>query len=239
MSLYPIFPHMIEACHTLGMADHFDIAILRRNLAAIMQRKKVKPTTLSLAVGKSPTLVKDLFDKTSDTKLSTVFKLADALGVPASALLEGDVESYPTGPRLFLKGEVAAGAWVEAYEWPQDEWQAMIGRPDVTADPKHRFFLRVCGDSMNVVYPEGTVIERVSVFGRAEPAPGKKVVVLRHRSDGMVEATVKELVEKDAALWLVPRSTNPAHQAFRVDDPGVGIDEVSIIAVVVSSVRPE
>lgn len=230
---------MSIACHTVSMVDHFDIAILRRNWAAIMQRKKVKPTSLSLAVGKSPTLVKDLFDKNSDTKLSTVFKLADALGVPASALLEGEVEAFPAGPRVFLKGEVAAGAWVEAYEWPQDEWQAMTGRPDITAEPKHRFFLRVCGDSMNLVYPEGTFIECVSVFGRAEAVPGKKVVVLRHRSDGMVEATVKELVEKDDALWLVPRSTNPAHQAFRIDEPGDEVDEVTIVAVVVSSVRPE
>lgn len=115
----------------------------------------------------------------------------------------------------------------------------MIGRPDITADPMHRFFLRVRGDSVNEVYPEGTFIECVSVFGRIEPVPGKRVVVVRRRCDGLIEATVKELVERDETLWLVPRSTNPSHQAYRLDQPGDGIDEVSIIAVVVSSVRPE
>lgn len=227
------------AWHTVCMADGFDIEVLRRNLAAVMERKSVKPTTLSLRVGKSPTLVKDLFDKNSDTKLSTIFKLADALGVPASNLLDGEVEVMPAGPRLYLKGEVAAGAWVEAFEWPHDDWQPMIGRPDIVAEPQHRFFLRVRGDSMNLLYPEGTFIECVSVFGHAEPMPGRKVVVVRTRHDRLIEATVKELVEIDGALWLAPRSTNPSHQAFKVDAPGDDIEEVRIIAVVVSSVRPE
>lgn len=221
------------------MTNSFDIDDLRRNLQTIMTRKGVKPTSLSLKIGKNPTLVKDLFEKTADTKVSTVFKLADALGVSASSLLDDGMELLPAGPQLFLKGEVAAGAWKEAIEWPHDDWQAMTGRPDISADPEHRFFLRVCGDSMNLVYPEGTLIECVSTFGRAEPAPGKRVVVMRKRRDQMFEATVKELVEDDGQLWLVPRSSNPIHAAINLKAPDDNIEETSIIAVVVSSVRPE
>lgn len=221
------------------MADPFNIAHFRENLRRVMERKGVKPTTLSLRVGKSPTLVKDIFDKASDTKVSTIFKLAEALGIPATDLLDGDLEHMPAGPRIFLKGEVAAGQWLEAFEWERDDWQPMLGRPDIIAKPEHRFFLRVCGDSMNTVYPEGTYVECVSVFGRAEAAPGRKVIVLRRRDDHLVEATVKEMVEIDGEVWFVPRSSNPSHQAFRALDPGEGIEEMKVVAVVVSSVRPE
>lgn len=221
------------------MADGFDIEVLRSNLSAIMKRKGIKPTTLSLQTGKSPSLVADLLTKTADTKISTVFKLADKLGVSASDLLFGGVEEVPIGPRLFVKGEVAAGQWVDAYEWPRDDWQPLTGRPDITASLDQRFFLRVAGDSMDEVYPHGTFVECVSLFGKAEATPGKRVVVVRERDDGMVEATVKELVEIDSEFWFVPRSSNPSHQSFKAAEPSDGICEVRIVAVIVASVRPE
>lgn len=226
-------------CDTLYMSEEFDIAVLRRNLAAIMARKDRKPTTLSLEVGKSPSLVKDLLEKTGDTKLSTVFKLANALGVSVDDLLTSDLKPMPSGPELYLKGEVAAGQWVDAYEWPREEWQSYPGRPDITASIDHRFFLRVAGDSMDEVYPEGTVIECVGVFAEPEIKPGKRVVVVRERRDGRIEATVKELIEVDGRAWARPRSTNPSHQSFALDEAGNDITEVRIVAVVVSSIRPE
>lgn len=204
-----------------------------------MHAKGVKPTSLSLAVGNSPTLIRDLFEKSADPKLSTIYRIAAALSVDATDLLLGDLEPAPIGPSLHVKGLVAAGEWVEAFEWPEQDWEIMTGRPDVTADLDHRFGLLVSGDSMNDVYPEGTYIECVSVFGRAEIAPGKKVVVLRHREDGLIEATVKELVEIDGELWARPRSSNPVHQAFKLDQPEEGITETRIAAVVVGSMRPE
>lgn len=143
------------------------------------------------------------------------------------------------GPELFVKGSVAAGQWVEALEWPREDWQRLTGRPDINFSTEHRFFLRVVGDSMNLLYPEGTFVECVSVFAEPEIVPGKRVVVVRERDDGMIEATVKELVELEGRPWLTPRSSNPSHQAFALDEPEPGITEVRIIAVVVASVRPE
>lgn len=236
---YPIFTPVALACDNHAMTYLFDIGVFRRRLAKIMRAKGVKPTTLSLSMGSSPTLIRDLFEKSTDPKLSTIFRIAAALGVDASDLLLGDLEPAPVGPSLYVKGVVAAGEWVEAFEWPESDWEIMTGRPDVIADLDHRFGLLVSGDSMNDVYPEGTYIECVSVFGRAEIAPGKKVVVLLHRDDGMVEATVKELAEIDGELWARPRSSNPAHQAFKLDEPEPGILEIRIAAIVVGSMRPE
>lgn len=173
-----------------------------------------------------------------EPNLEQLTRLADILGVEPGDLLASNVVAS-IGPRLFVKGEVAAGVWRAAMETPQEEWQAFSGRADVHADVKHRFGLRVIGDSMNEIYPPGTIVECVSVFGHAEAMPGKRVVVIRKNEAQEVEATVKELVDMEGELWAVPRSTNPAHRPFKLSEPEDGIIEVRIVAVVVSSVRPE
>lgn len=167
-----------------------------------------------------------------------LFHMAKILGVEPSALID-PTAATPVGPRLFVKGAVAAGLWRPAIEWPETDWQTFTGRADVTAEIDHRFGLRVSGDSMDLIYPEGTIVECVSLFGRAEAAPGKRVVVVRQDDNDQFEATVKELVESDGELWLVPRSSNPEHRPYKLNGPEPGIKETRIAAVVVASVRPE
>lgn len=173
-----------------------------------------------------------------EPKFEQLFEIAAALGVEPGSLIDPEIV-VPIGPRLYVKGEVAAGVWREAFELPREEWKAFPGRPDVTVSEEFRFGLRVVGDSMNMVYPPGTVVECVSLFGGGEALPGKRVVVIRTNEHGACEATVKELVEQDGDLWLVPRSYNPAHQPIKLADEEPGIVETRIAAVVVSSFRPE
>lgn len=170
--------------------------------------------------------------------LAKLQDMAQLFGVSIGELL-GDASIIPLGPRLFVKGAVQAGAWSEAAQWPEDEWQTFTGRCDVTADEQHRFGLMVRGDSMDEIYPPGTILECVSLFGRAEATPGKRVIVARRDIEGRYETTCKELVEKDGELWLVPRSRNPAHAPIRVQDCDPGIIESRVIAIVVASTRPE
>jgi transcriptional regulator with XRE-family HTH domain len=170
--------------------------------------------------------------------LESLDRLARALGVTPGALLDGDVLTS-IGPTLFVKGEVAAGVWRAAAEWPESDWQTFTGRSDVDARLEHRFGLRVVGDSMDLLYPSGTIVECVSSFGRVEALPGRRVVIVRQNDRHEYEATVKELVEQNGELWAVPRSTNPAHRPFRIDEPEDGILETRIVAVVVASIRPE
>jgi SOS-response transcriptional repressor LexA len=230
---------MARFCHSDEMANDFDIELIRANLRRIMGQRDVKPTTLSLAVGKSPSLVHDFLERTADPRIGTLYKLAKELNCDISALLSEQFRPVSLGPTLYVKGKVAAGKWIEALEEDEGAWEEFTGRDNVTADPTHRFGLRVCGDSMDEIYPEGTIIECVNLFGRADFAHGKKVVILRERDDHLIEATVKELVDIDGEWWAKPRSSNPAHQAFKLSEPGEGIIEVKVIAVVVSSVREE
>ena len=152
-----------------------------------------------------------------------------------------NAEAADLGPRLFLKGEVAAGIWKEAWEVDPDEWEMFTGRADIAAPLARRFGLRTVGESMNEVYPPGTVLECVA-YDNEEPIPsGKRVIVVRSRLDGTVEATVKELVRGAGGVeWLRPRSTDPSFQAFRggePDDPDIA--SIEIVGLVVASIRPE
>jgi repressor LexA len=86
------------------MPDAPDIETIRANLQRIMERKKVKPTTLSQRVGTSKTLVKDLLTKTGDVQFSTLRKLAGALDVDLGDLL--------ALPRVPIVGKIGAGGSV-------------------------------------------------------------------------------------------------------------------------------
>lgn len=152
-----------------------------------------------------------------------------------------DSPFVPLGPTLYVRGPVQAGQWREVWEEPEDTWKSFTGRSDVTAPLRDRFGVRVEGESMNDIYPHGTILECVSFLGGAEIASGKRVIVERLRTDGEREVTVKELHRDDQGIeWLVPRSSNPAFQTpVRADQQEPDIMQVRVIGVVVGSYRPE
>lgn len=159
----------------------------------------------------------------------------------ADIFAEDNSNFVPLGPQLYVRGPVAAGIWLEAWEEAEDEWTSFTGRADVNAPLSDRFGVRVEGDSMNDVYPHGTILECVSFLGGAEINSGKRVIVERLNVSGEREVTVKEYQRDDQGNeWLVPRSSNPAFQApLRMDVQEDHIVQVRIIGVVVGSYRPE
>jgi SOS-response transcriptional repressor LexA len=145
------------------------------------------------------------------------------------------------GPQIPIQGAVAGGVWRERMEYPEDEWTSFTGKPRVDAPLSQRFGLVVEGDSMDQLYPPGTILECVRYWGD-EPIPnGRRVIVQRTRDDGTVEATVKEYFEDDdGVIWLIPRSNNPAFQApFRCDQPESGVTDIRVVAIVIASTRYE
>lgn len=207
-------------------------------MAELRKRKGWTQTDLAERMGvEQPTIGRWETGK-REPDLGQLIELAGHLDVEPGMLLDPHMAAA-IGPRLFVKGEVAAGIWRQAFELPEEDWQTFNGRNDVTADLQHRFGLRVIGDSMDIIYPPGTIVECVSVFGRAEIVPGKRVVVVRKNDNLEYEATVKELVIQDGELWAVPKSYNPAHRPFKLDEREPGILEQRIAAVVVSSIKPE
>jgi transcriptional regulator with XRE-family HTH domain len=169
-------------------------------------------------------------------------EIAAAYECRISQIFSDDDDTYlPAGPTLFIKGNVQAGHFAEAWEVSEDDWERYTGRADISTPVRERFGLKVVGDSMNEVYLPGTVLDCIAYAGDYQIPNGKRVIVRRRRFGGGAETTAKEYFrDTDGVEWLVPRSNNPAFQApFRVDEPGTDIEEISIVAVVVASIQPE
>lgn len=101
------------------------------------------------------------------------------------------------------------------------------------------YALRIVGESMNLVYPDGTI---VIVCPAAEIGirDGDHVIV-RNVRNGLTETTVKEVVQERGAVALWPRSSDPAFAApVRLRRDAEADEGHEIIGVVVSSyvVRP-
>lgn len=168
--------------------------------------------------------------------------LARAYECRIADIFEEDPSPFMSlGPTLYVKGVAAAGRWHQAWEQPEDDWGTFTGRSDVTTPLSDRFGIRVQGDSMNEIYPHGTIVECVSFLGGAEIANGRRVVVRRRRNGDEYEVTIKEYhKDEEGVEWLVPKSSNPAFQSpIRMDEQEAGIDEVRVIGIVVGSYRPE
>lgn len=150
-----------------------------------------------------------------------------------------EVAQTNLGPQIPIIGSIAAGVWKESLEYAEASHTYFTGRDNVQSPLRDRFGLRVEGDSMDLLFPPGTILECVNFWGDRDIANNQPVIVQRRRSDGTLETTVKEYVrDKERIEWLVPRSRNPAFQAlFRCDDPGPDVEEVVIIATVIASTQ--
>lgn len=141
---------------------------------------------------------------------------------------------------IWCIGDAAAGQWREAFEWPRDEWLPLsFSIRDDRYPATQRRALRIRGDSMDALYPDGSfvIFVRLADIGR-KVVTGDRVVALRHRQ-GLIEATVKEyLKDQKGRRWLLPRSSNPSHQAIALGpsgEDGESADEVEIFGLVVGS----
>lgn len=161
--------------------------------------------------------------------LKTMTKVDDAVRrhldkePPGPDTIRKQIEYFRTAPQalepatanmisLHVRGAVQAGHWAAAMEWPVDDWQKItLPRPD-----GHRsyFGLKVNGPSMNLVYPEGTILVCVPIMDYDHALDDGDHVIVQRWESGEVEATVKEMRHTgDGAVWLWPRSDHPEHQA--------------------------
>lgn len=171
---------------------------------------------------------------------------ADLLPVDRIPPVESGVEPHPAAfVTLEVRGQVQAGYWLEALERPSDDWEVVpVPRPD-----GHRvyFGLRVRGESMNLEYPEGTILVCVPYadYDHRVGTGDHVIVRRRHPETGLFECTVKELrIDERRRSWLWPRSTHPEHQTpllwprtpAEIAD-AAGAPDTEVIAVVVADYR--
>jgi len=118
-----------------------------------------------------------------------------------------------SGTKVFYWGEIQAGAPSNIMDAPPDPDKWIEDQEDSRFPGIERFALKIIGDSMDLIAPSGSTVICVKLIdiGR-RPRSGEMVVVLHRTPDGVMEATLKEYVEKDGEAYLWPRSSNPDFQ---------------------------
>lgn len=195
------------------------------NLRKRMRAQKLDMKTLSLKAGLSETAVRDIFrGRSKSPRTQTVEALAETLNCNTSDLLTpSELPASPLVKPVPVIGAVEAGAWKDAIEWPEVDWDY----EPIPEDPRFlglsRFGLVVRGRSMNEVYREGDIVICIPMIELREPlVSGRRYVVYRHKA-GEIEATLKEYYEDmEGRSWLLPRSTDPVHQTPTPFDDGDG-----------------
>ncbi|MCX5613657.1 LexA family protein [Bombella saccharophila] len=190
--------------------------------------------------------------------------LAQVLGVSINSLMEeishnGEAitvdssagASAPSLPVVQIQvcGEVQAGVWKEAQEWPVLDRYAITIPQDSEYPGLKRYGLMVKGQSMNRVFQEGSVVIVInfSELGR-RPRNGDYVVAMQ-RSDvsDSFEATIKAVqIKASGQMVLWPQSTEPEFQAplilpgpeTTVCHSAAESPNVTILALVVGSYMP-
>jgi SOS-response transcriptional repressor LexA len=167
----------------------------------------------------------------------TYGKLARAAGVPIWRLT-GEQPEAPSATTVWVVGFVEAGAFRDAIEWDRSRWYP-VDVPVPERFQRKAKALEVRGPSMNLEYPEGSIVLWVDVLDARPPRHEDHVICYAYRHDDEIEATVKELRVVNGHRWLWPRSDDPGHQLpLDMDSPGDHIARVEIVGIVLGGYRP-
>lgn len=164
-------------------------------------------------------------------------KLAAAVGVTENWLRFGDEAPSASGVGVPVRGEVAAGNWVEPEELDEPRAsQSVPVDPRWPASAQQAWIVR--GRSVEKTAKDGEVILAVSL-DHIEPRDGDLVVAERSQGQrGLVERTAKRLrIFRDRSeLW--PEYTDDALNVPLALGNGKEDVEVAILAVAVSIIKP-
>lgn len=158
---------------------------------------------------------------------------------PESVTDHGGGRDYPV--RLVpVVGRVQAGRWAESTTWEDGDERAIPVLDRQSWRQSQLYGLEVRGESMNRVYPEGTIVivER-GVIDERSIEVGARYHVEIQRIDGTVESTLKSVHRRaDGRVFLVPESTDPTFDKVDLTAQSPG-EHVSIVGKVVFSMRDE
>lgn len=226
------------------MTDTFIAKELKRR----MDEAGFKQKSLAIAADLNDTYVRDILKgKSKNPEASKLLRIAQVLGCTSDDLLGKGASVTPVHTtQIEVRGEVQAGVWREAIEWPAVDWYAITVPIDTAYQGFHRYGLKVCGQSMNKVFPEGSVVVVINFgdLGRLPKTGDFVVAVQRCSKTDQYEATVKAVqIRDDGTVILWPQSWDPAFQTPVVLPPHDGADsagtpDIMIQALVVGSYQP-
>ena len=119
------------------------------------------------------------------------------------------LQSFRVTHKVPLLGIVEAGAFREMYAVGEPTTYIPLSAPELLGNTLGAY--EVAGDSMNLMFQEGTRVIAGSPF--EEGLHDGDYVVLRRRSHGLAETSIKQLeIQPDGTWHFCPRSTNTTHQ---------------------------
>lgn len=141
---------------------------------------------------------------------------------------------------LEIKGQVAAGLWMEAGLFETDDTRKTTIAGDLRFPGKCQYLLQINGESLNRIARNGDLILCLDYLDAGiEIKSGDLVVVERSRDGGhTIERTAKRIVRRNGTIELQPESDDPRFQdpvLFNEHDEEA--TEVRIIAKILSVIR--
>lgn len=114
---------------------------------------------------------------------------------------------------LFVIGAIQTDSWRPGIIWPQSSWQDTGIPPSPRFPHAHHVAMELRDDSLDVLYPSGSIIEFIHLEQAGALVNGDLVIVIRRRADDMQECTVREFRrDPRGRAWLWQRSLQPEFQ---------------------------
>lgn len=198
-----------------------NVPALVKKIEEILKREGLSERKACLNAGVSIDFIRNMRRNGNTPKTGNLIKLAQSLNIDVNIFLNAlgqNVVTKTTASNfvklktVYIRGQVQAGQWTQAIEWPKEEWIPVT----IPEDPKYKNFpmcaLAVKGDSMNRLYPDGSIVVAVNFcdLGR-NPENGECVVTIRRDPlTDCFEATLKIVqIHEDGSVLLWPKSNNP------------------------------
>lgn len=173
--------------------------------------------------------------------------ISNLFGVPLAELAAAaeftEDEQQVTSMEIWasLKGVVQAGVFISPEEIPEpDQTTLRVPQPSDFAYSEAQAFI-VRGNSMNLVYPEGTIVFAIpTIDNNLEPEDGDRVIVQTMNGSGEYEVTIKEYrIDNKGRAILWPRSTDPEFQTPIIIEANHDYVEVQVTGIVITAVLYE
>lgn len=178
-------------------------------------------------------------------RFENISRLSQLAGEPIDAFWNEEEHQFrrPEWPGTTrVIGAVQAGKWIESIEWDQlEQFAILVPLPNNWPELETVGF-EVRGSSMNLLYPEGSIVVVVpTISSGIHPRHGDRVIVQRQDERGLFEVTLKEYaIDAQGNAWLWPRSDDPDHwNPIRPEGEAETGDEILITGIVVASFRVE
>ena len=211
---------------------------MKTNLGSVRKASGMTQAQAAKAANVSLSTLRKWEQGVNEPDVSVIMKFADLYGVTTDTILGSNyadpidgmrhIRVRPAMRRIPVLGAIAAGDPREAIEQSDESWWLID--PSMQ-DEDGLFYLRVSGDSMNMVFPDGSLV----LVKTTNELRSGDVGVVRVNGD---DATVKRVYFAGDTVVLHPESSNPEHHDRCIDRTNPDSPEFRIIGKVVGYTSP-